>query len=100
MGDALEMFLLQGKAGDFEKYRGGGGRSGFSGFFLTKEKSSQEQGWSGSVCLRPGETEHMGLALQGGLPCAPGKCLWLDTRWECGTEGPWQAALPVFSKAP
>lgn len=36
----------------------------------------------------------MGLALQGDLPCVPGKCLWLDTRWECGTEGPWQAAHP------
>lgn len=39
-------------------------RSGFGGFFLTKERSCG-QGWGERVRVRLGATEHMALVLQG-----------------------------------
>lgn len=53
-----------------------------------RKKLYQGQGWGENVHLSPGESEHTGLALRGGLARVPGKCLCLETRWECGTEGP------------
>lgn len=72
MGDALEVFLLQGKARsleDWEKYMGGGRRSGFSGFFLTKER---DRAGVGGMCVH----EDTVLALQEVFPvCLESVCV-------------------------
>lgn len=93
IGGALEMFMLQEKVrshGDSESYMGGE-RSGFGGFFLTKERSCG-QGWGEGVRVRLGGTEHMALALQG-------VCTW-DVSVSGRTVGVWNRETLIPSLTP